>query len=475
MAEPPSSPIDEDPDPDPVLGLPIRRVLPIELMVILAQFDTPFEQVYERFQHARRKAETGKKEGWPPTYDFLCAVKVKRLMNELVRMPLGGLVHSMEGESGRKMQAQGGWDVILDPVLEGYAALMLNCEIVIWRLCGEVGDTRRHPFLTHWVEAEKEGQWVWDVEAGLGKEREADFVRRKIHTARLGLVRGLLTWDQDKMADDIGRMSARELCKRDWMSSKHFPLESFLLTLVEDGVYTMEEACGLSTSNGATKSTNRIPSTSDGLPHHSPTQASSNATHPQLSTDTVLDLLLQDPTTTRQALAHLPVDIPPLDTLNTALASDILPALDMPRADLIRDYLQHALRTLERFHNSTTNIPSPSISPSLPPDNTMSAPRVSATARPVAGPSTTIPRNYSTYSPLVDANEEVTTPPPLMDKEAEKRAVQLLILFIKSCVKKGFASPDDVAFEIQEICVRWIWMREVREFRGFFGFGRALG
>ncbi|KAK3076609.1 hypothetical protein LTS18_012548, partial [Coniosporium uncinatum] len=375
VSEPPSSSKDEDPDPGTILSLPIRRILPFELILILSQFDTPLQNVYEQFQHARRKAEAGKKQGWPPTYDFLCAMEVKRQMHELVRMPLEGFVSTMEGMEGSAVQASEDFDAMLDPVLKGYMALALNCEVVVWRLGGEVGQMRRHPFLTHWVEAEREGRWMWGDEGALGKEGAAEYLRRKIQTARLGLVRGLLMWDQEKIEDAIGKMSAREFCKRDWVSSKTFPLELFLQMLVEDGIYTKEEAFGLAivpTADGAIKPMSGITSTSDGLPsrlEHPPIQSLNTVIRTQLSKDTVLDLLFEDPTTTRQALIHLPVDIQPLDTLNTALASDILPALGVHRADLIRDYLQHALRNLERAHNNTTNIPSPSISPSLPPDN----------------------------------------------------------------------------------------------------------
>jgi hypothetical protein len=45
--------------------------------------------------------------------------------------------------------------------------------------------------------------------------------------------------------------------------------------------------------------------------------------------------------------------------------------------------------------------------------------------------------------------------------------VRLLLLFIKNLMRKGLVGIEVLYFEIQEICVRYVWIREVREFRGW--------
>ena len=50
-------------------------------------------------------------------------------------------------------------------------------------------------------------------------------------------------------------------------------------------------------------------------------------------------------------------------------------------------------------------------------------------------------------------------------REAQCRAVKLLLLFVKNLIRKGLVGTDVLYFEIQEICVRYVWIKEVRDFR----------
>lgn len=52
-------------------------------------------------------------------------------------------------------------------------------------------------------------------------------------------------------------------------------------------------------------------------------------------------------------------------------------------------------------------------------------------------------------------------------KEAQSRAVIILLLFIKSSISKGFLEATSLFFELQEICVRYVWIKEVRDFRAW--------
>lgn len=63
----------------------------------------------------------------------------------------------------------------------------------------------------------------------------------------------------------------------------------------------------------------------------------------------------------------------------------------------------------------------------------------------------------------------------LLDREAQIRAIKLLVLFIRNLIRKGVVGPEEIFFEIREICVRYIWIREVREFRVWVEEGRDAG
>ena len=50
---------------------------------------------------------------------------------------------------------------------------------------------------------------------------------------------------------------------------------------------------------------------------------------------------------------------------------------------------------------------------------------------------------------------------------AQIRAIKLLVLFMTNFVRKGLVDPQRIYFEAQEVCVRYIWVGEVRTFRAF--------
>ena len=52
-------------------------------------------------------------------------------------------------------------------------------------------------------------------------------------------------------------------------------------------------------------------------------------------------------------------------------------------------------------------------------------------------------------------------------KEAQSRAVKLLLLFIKNLIVKDLLGTQWFYLEIEEICVRYVWIKEVRDFRTF--------
>jgi len=48
------------------------------------------------------------------------------------------------------------------------------------------------------------------------------------------------------------------------------------------------------------------------------------------------------------------------------------------------------------------------------------------------------------------------------------RLVTLLLLFVRSLYRKGIVARVSLDWELQELCVRYIWVEEVREFKKVF-------
>ncbi|KAF2451984.1 hypothetical protein P171DRAFT_493645 [Karstenula rhodostoma CBS 690.94] len=119
-------------------------------------------------------------------------------------------------------------------------------------------------------------------------------------------------------------------------------------------------------------------------------------------------------------LTHLPLELSSLDFLTTLLQEHTLQGLNIEPAPVIADYIQHALRMMEQMGR---------------------------------GP-----------------GETGAAEPEVMletGREAQTRAVKLLLLFMRSLIRKALLPLESIYFEIQEICIRYVWIREVRAFRAF--------
>jgi len=135
-----------------------------------------------------------------------------------------------------------------------------------------------------------------------------------------------------------------------------------------------------------------------------------------------------------QHLTSQPISLASLETLNTLLSSGILPNAGIDPAAVVRQYVQHGLRSLESSRGTFTT------AAGFPEDSS---------------------EGYAS------GGGDALTPPGSADRESRARTVKLLVLFIKNLIRKGLVGPEELYYEIQEICVRYIWVREVREFRAF--------
>ncbi|KAF2748906.1 hypothetical protein M011DRAFT_341484 [Sporormia fimetaria CBS 119925] len=202
-------------------------------------------------------------------------------------------------------------------------------------------------------------------------------------------------------------------------------------------------------SSGTPEGTHSNPSDTPTIPSPSstknPTKSNTNGTsdtQPPLQTtsdyipssSTILELLNTDPQTAESILTHLPLTIPALDLLNSLLSSKALstPPLDTQR--IITSYLQHSLRQIEAMN---THVPA---APSLYSSDPESS-------------SSTLRTNNLSSSP---GSEE--TGYMERGRDAQVRAVKLLVLFMRSLLRNKWMSGKELAFEIQEICWRYLFI-----------------
>ncbi|TKA70677.1 hypothetical protein B0A49_04381 [Cryomyces minteri] len=81
-------------------------------------------------------------------------------------------------------------------------------------------------------------------------------------------------------------------------------------------------------------------------------------------------------------------------------------------------------------------------------------------------------RDTERRSKNVPTDDETTTADtPYTDPDSQTRALKLLVLFVKNLIRKSIVAPEQIYYEIQEICVRYIWVKEVRDFRNFMETG----
>jgi hypothetical protein len=115
-------------------------------------------------------------------------------------------------------------------------------------------------------------------------------------------------------------------------------------------------------------------------------------------------------------LTALPINLKSLELINSLLFSGALDDYDPPI--LMHNFIQQALRKIESRDTVTTN-------------------------------------------------QDIAMTPASMnvDLDEQARAVKLLVLFMRNLISRNVVNPQAIFFEIQEICVRFIWVKEVRDFR----------
>ncbi|KAF1849393.1 uncharacterized protein K460DRAFT_354245 [Cucurbitaria berberidis CBS 394.84] len=287
-------------------------------------------------------------------------------------------------------------------------AVLTNSEYRLWCLNAET-PMRHNPFLTHWVEASQR----LDKESAEGKLNTNTFstpnggiTTADILEVRVEWIKRLLP---NKDVKEFLHSTPRELhdafVKRGL--KKAFNIQTYIQMLEEEGIYDKTPEPKVATWTR--------------MQEHPRDNASK-----QWKSD-MLQKLKEQPDTAVQELTHLPLELSYLDFLTTLLTDRTLQSLSIDPAPVITTYIQHSLRLAEQM----------------------------------AGPPTDATVDGHTDGPLDRSSIWE------YGKEAQSRAVRLLLLFIKSLIRKELLGTEVLYFEIQEICVRYVWIKEVRDFRSW--------
>jgi hypothetical protein len=236
------------------------------------------------------------------------------------------------------------------------------------------------------------------------------------------LVKSLL---QDRNPSQIAALSPRQLYRNfvELRQTVSFEVGPYIQMLEEEGIY--ERTPSSSQDRGITQ-TQFQDDTYDTPPRRT------KLSDFQQWKQELLARLESEPGSAIQELTHMPIGLSSLDFLTTLLQDNMLERFSIDPAPVISDYIQHALRLTEQM------------------------------GRPLETASDDSFDGFPSTGANGNLDEDIDH-----GREAQTRAVKLLLLFIRNLIRKALLPPEAIYFEIQEICVRYVWIKEVRDFRIF--------
>ena len=293
-------------------------------------------------------------------------------------------------------------------------ALLANCEHRLWNLNAGT-PMRQNPFLTHWVEAFQRSDKEGAARAQAPSRNTSSSGTREITVGEIFKVRAewikclLLSKDVGEFSHSTPRQLYHALVNR--VSKKPFDITLYVHMLEDEGVY------------------DKTPEPQAPSRQQRKDEQHRNNASQQWKEDMAWKLEEQ-PDAALQELSHLPLELSSLDFLTTLLTNRTLESYAIDPAPVVTSYIQHALRLTEQMGEP----------PGMSSQDTLNADSEASGHADRSGV-----REYG--------------------KEAQGRAVRLLLLFIKSLIRKQLLGIQVLYFEIQEICVRYVWIKEVRDFR----------
>ncbi|KAF2759143.1 hypothetical protein EJ05DRAFT_334334 [Pseudovirgaria hyperparasitica] len=298
-------------------------------------------------------------------------------------------------------------------------ARILHCEYLLYSIYAET-PMRYNPFLSHWVEViQRLDRKPESME--ISKITSKSMSWPLIHRVRVLLVQQILHADTLMR---ISHQSPRDLLETlSELELMHFVLDDFVRILEDEDIYERSQSPEAQSTTGSTAQSSYKISTGS--------QSNSQIDIPIDNTKEGILRRIKESShpveTADKIIARLPVDLNTLELLTGLLQNGTLESLRVDSLNPIRNYIQHGLRHIEKMGQRQTVIPDTSL--------------------------------YESNDSIQEQGE--------VGREAQRRSVKLLVLFMRNLVRKALIPPEELYYEIQEICVRYMWIREVRDFRAF--------
>ncbi|KAH6625143.1 hypothetical protein C7974DRAFT_195423 [Boeremia exigua] len=325
-----------------------------------------------------------------------------------------GMIDALEAEA----QRQPSW---------GMLAALVRSEYRLWALNAET-PLRLNPFLSHWVEAVQRLETA--AQPQRGQPATEGLSARDIAATRLETIKRMLRSD----ADAIALATPQQLYEARYPPTP-FDVQPYVRMLEEEGIYEPSPAppVSVTTTHDAPAPTGprATPQTPTHAPQKSTPQNERRTQRPTLQEwkASVLSTLDQNPTLIFAQLTRLPIALPALEFLTNLVTNSTLATHNIDAKEVVLCFIQHALRLVEHMGQP------PSINHQPPPQTDIGV-------------------------AVDDAH----------GRDAQTRALRLLILFLKNLVRKGLVDVDPgekhtLYYDLEGMYHSYMWMKEVREFK----------
>jgi hypothetical protein len=328
--------------------------------------------------------------------------------------------------------------------MEPLIVTVLNAEYLILKLTSAI-PLRDHPFLLHWVTTVDRIRG--DLLANRDKLGATEYgIQEVFLKSRLEIIYCALKGMEEFAGVDgwpekhVGTLTPLQLMEHTLQIEGEpawLDLTPYAMILDEAGITLSWELAALlpdpdPSTRSPTKQLANLNIDSTPSPVRGKATAPTTPTAPtKSSVPSISDIekyLRIEPVEIIRLLTRLPLDIPSLDLLTKLNESDILDNAGADTVHITREYVQHCLREIEKMGQDSSN---------------------------------------SSNTSNVSANPSEESSEPARGREEQSRAVRLLVMFIKNLVRKGLCPVHELVYEIQEVCVRYIFVSEVREFRAW--------
>lgn len=324
-------------------------------------------------------------------------------------------------------------------------AVLIRSEYRLW-LMNESTPLRQNPFLSHWVEAIQRLEMAAHVKDEVEVETE-EVSAQDIAATRLEMIKRMLI---SPVAS--GNLTPRQVYEARFPGTP-FDVQPYIRVLEEEGIYEPTPAPAPATTIPIVKEESNTASPEpdarikaepddnaeeelDNVKEDTHSIEEERSDSPRLTFNewrlNILAVIATDPDLVKHQLTRLPIALPALDFLTELITRDDLSDHAIDSKEVILHFTQHALRLIEHIGQ--------------PPHPTSPCPAVTDIGLPVD-----------------DAH----------GREAQTRALRLLVLFLRNLVKKGEVAvhliPGErcsLYWDLEGMYRSYMWMREVREFKG---------